>query len=112
MYCTQCGSRNDDEAIRCANCGSVLPRLVGPGAGEIRSYLAESILVTLCCCLPLGIPAIVFAAQVNSKAAAGDVAGAMESARQARNWCIGAFAAGLLGIGIYAALAILGALQQ
>jgi hypothetical protein len=111
MYCTQCGARNDDEAIRCGTCGHVLPRIAA-GAGTIRNYLAESILVTLCCCVPIGIPAIVFAAQVNSKAAAGDVAGAVEASRQARNWCIGAFAAGLLGLAIYAAVVAMSVLQQ
>src|SRR5438093_12052328 len=31
----------------------------------VPNYLIQAILVTLCCCLPFGIPAIVYAAQVN-----------------------------------------------
>jgi hypothetical protein len=52
--------------------------------------------VTACCCLPFGIAAIVFAAQVNSKLAAGDVPGAMESSRKAKMWCWIAFGLGLV----------------
>ena len=39
----------------------------------IPNHLVEAILVTLCCCVPLGIPAIVYGAQVGPKVAAGDV---------------------------------------
>jgi hypothetical protein len=51
------------------------------------NYLVQSILVTLCCCLPLGIVAIVFSAQVNSKFAAGDFAGAADSSAKAKMFC-------------------------
>src|SRR6185503_13035455 len=37
------------------------------GAAPPPNYLTQAIVVTLCCCVPFGIPAIVFAAQVNSK---------------------------------------------
>ena len=33
---------------------------------KIDNWLWQSIVVTICCCLPLGIVGIVFAAQVNS----------------------------------------------
>jgi hypothetical protein len=64
-------------------------------AGNVSNYLWQSIAVTLCCCLPLGIPAIVFAAQVNTKLAAGDVAGAQEASRKAKLWCWIAFGLGV-----------------
>src|SRR5688572_1154941 len=77
------------------------PREVAPdgGAGtKIPNYLPQSILVTLFCCLPFGIVAIVNAAQVNSKVAAGDVAGAQESSRKARTWVLASFVTGLVVI--------------
>ncbi len=52
----------------------------------IPNYLAQAILVTLFCCMPLGIPAIIYASQVNSKAQAGDIEGAKDSSRKARVW--------------------------
>jgi Interferon-induced transmembrane protein len=62
-----------------------------PGAAAavpqvIPNHLTEAILVTLCCCVPFGIPAIVYAAQVSGKVAAGDIQGALESSRKAKMW--------------------------
>ncbi len=61
-------------------------------------YLWQSIVVTLLCCLPLGIPAIVFAAQTNSHIAAGNMAEAQKTSEKARTWCWIAFAAGIVGV--------------
>jgi len=58
-----------------------------PVPSNIPNYLVQSILVTLFCCLPLGIVAIINAAQVNNKMTAGDMAGAMEASRKAKMWC-------------------------
>ncbi len=60
-----------------------------------ENFLWQAILVTLCCCLPFGIASIVYASQVNSKAAAGDLAGAHESASKARFWFWWALGVGL-----------------
>ena len=124
MYCTNCGAGRPDGMSVCPNCGTVAPQFAAvppppppPGtsmpagaAPTIQNYLVQSILVTLCCCVPAGIVAIVFAAQVNSKLAAGDMAGAQESARLAKIWSWVGFGIGAVGIGIYATLAIIGAL--
>jgi len=59
----------------------------GPPAGPPPSnYLVPAILTTLFCCLPFGIVSIVFAAQVNSKWAMGDVRGAQDSSQKAKTW--------------------------
>ena len=62
-----------------------------------KNWLVESILVTLFCCLPFGIVGIVNAANVNSKYAMGDYAGAQAASAAAGKWTkIGFF----IGIGI------------
>lgn len=60
-----------------------------PVAGTyVPNNLVWAILSTLFCCLPLGIVSIVYAAQVDGRRAAGDIAGARESARKAGFWAI------------------------
>jgi hypothetical protein len=102
MYCTQCGTIRPGGATACPGCGMV-PAVVAAPA-QIPNYLVQSILVTLCCCVPAGIVAIVYAAQVNSKVAAGDFAGAQESSRLAKIWSWVGFGLGVL-IGIIYAIA-------
>ncbi len=53
-----------------------------------KNYLVESILVTIFCCLPLGIAGIVFASQVNTKFDVGDIAGANKASKDAKKWMI------------------------
>jgi len=59
-----------------------------PAGSPPPNYLVWSILTTVFCCLPLGIVSIVFAAQVNSKWAAGDYAGAQASSTKARQFAM------------------------
>ena len=64
----------------------------------IPNYLAPAILVTIFCCLPAGIVAIVYAAQVNGKAAAGDIEGARRDSNNAKTWAWIGFGFSLLAI--------------
>lgn len=93
MFCPKCGAANDDAVPVCAQCGAAIK--------EIPNYLAQSILVTLLCCLPLGIPAIVYAAGVNGKWQSGDVRGAMEASRKAKLWCWWSFGFGLVYVLVF-----------
>ena len=61
-----------------------------------KNYLVESILVTLCCCQPLGIVGIVFASQVNTKFTAGDFIGAEQASKDAKKWITWGFVTGLV----------------
>jgi hypothetical protein len=57
----------------------------GTGAtSDVQNYLIPAILSTIFCCLPLGVVSIIFATQVNSKVASGDIAGAMEASKKAK----------------------------
>ena len=98
MYCSQCGTQNDDNAWKCVQCGAPLAREAEPTFHEqvnIPNYLVHAILVTVCCCQPFGIVAIVYAAQVNSKIAGGDIAGAQQASDTAKMWCWVGFGFGL-----------------
>ncbi len=102
MYCTSCGTAHAAGATVCPSCGRAIPYF--PAPPPIQNHLGFAIFTTLCCCLPLGIVSLIFAAQVNSKLAAGDVAGAQSSAQTARTWAFIAFITGLLTFGAGGAL--------
>jgi hypothetical protein len=71
-----------------------------PGV-NVSNYLVPAILCTVFCCMPLGIAAIVFAAQANSKAAVGDLTGAWESANRAKKFCWISFWLAIVPIVLY-----------
>ena len=98
MYCSKCGTENDDNAFKCVNCGTVIQRpesTITSSAQQVSSHLAPAILVTIFCCLPIGIVAIIYAAQVNGKQKAGDYNGALAASKSAKTWCWVAFGLGL-----------------
>ncbi|MBG9377093.1 CD225/dispanin family protein [Panacibacter sp. DH6] len=65
-----------------------------------KNWLVEAILVTIFCCQIIGIVAIVFAAQVNSKFAAGDYAGAQSASKDAGKWTKIAFFVGIAWVAL------------
>jgi hypothetical protein len=118
MFCPRCGHRNSGSGERCEMCHGPMPDEAstqgqGNQAGDfqpvrISNNLVWAILSTLFCCLPLGIVAIVYAAQVDSKLAAGDIAGARQSAQSAATWSWVSFGLGILSGLIFAGLAAMG----
>lgn len=66
-----------------------------------KTWLVESILATVFCCLPFGIVGIVYAAGVSSKFNAGDIQGAQEASLNAGKWTKISFFVGLAIIAIY-----------
>ncbi len=73
---------------------------------QVSNYLVQSILVALFCCQILGIVGIVYAAQVDGKLRAGDIAGAQYMAEKARTWTNWGFWLGLIGMGAYFLIAV------
>lgn len=113
MYCPACAQQNLDNATICINCGNRLPTMQmaqgyasasGMPYEKVDNHLVWAILATLFCCLPTGIVAIVYAAQVDSKVSAGDIAGARQSARNAATWSWVSFGLGLLFMLLYLGL--------
>jgi len=128
MFCPQCGASNVDNAVACAQCGRnfqtgatgtsttgaptplpVTGTVIPPGA-TVPNYLAFAILSTIFCCIPAGIPAIVYSSQVNSKLMAGDLAGAQSASSNAKMWCWISFGLGLATIGVCVLAGVLGIL--
>ncbi|AHY57386.1 MULTISPECIES: CD225/dispanin family protein [Stenotrophomonas] len=85
-------------------------------AAQIPNHLVWAILATLFCCLPGGIVSIVYAAQVNGKIAAGDLAGARDSSDKAKKWAMWSAIAGVIVAVLYVVLVMamggLGALSN
>jgi hypothetical protein len=59
-----------------------------PPNNNLVFAIIATVLSVVFCCLPHGLISLIFALQVNSKAAAGDLQGAMNSAKQAKMWAI------------------------
>lgn len=74
-----------------------------------KTWLVESILVTLFCCLPFGIAGIVNASKVESRFYAGDIDGANRSSEEAKKWTIWSFWIGIAVVAIYSIILIAGA---
>lgn len=65
---------------------------------NVPNYLWQSIAITVLCCLPLGIPAIVFAAKVNGLVAGGQIEEAKTASSKAKMWCWWGFGLGLVAM--------------
>src|SRR5580658_6477112 len=122
MFCPQCGANNADTAVVCAQCGRNLQAAappaplqasgtIPPQAVAVQNYLVFAILATVFCCLPAGIPAIIYAAQVNGKLQAGDLAGAQVASNNAKMWCLISLGLGLGIAALYAILIMFGILS-
>lgn len=119
MFCPQCGASNADNSAVCVQCGRNLLPLAAPTplpvqgvvlapSQTVPNYLVFAILSTVFCCIPAGIVAIVYAAQVNGKLQAGDLAGAQAASGNAKTWCWVSFGIGLGVVVISFVLGILG----
>jgi hypothetical protein len=77
------------------------------GTATVPNYMVPAI-ISIFCCWPLAIPAIIFAAQVNGKVTAGDIAGAQDASKKAKMFSFIAIGLGVLGIVIYIIMLVLG----
>ncbi len=66
-----------------------------PGA-QPPTYLVWAVISTLCCCLPTGIVAIIYASKVSPLWQRGDYAGSREASEKAGWWTIISFVAGFI----------------
>lgn len=106
MRCHNCGTINQGTATHCERCGLALAApgsaaVPGTDAPSTAKYLIAAIVATLCCCLPFGIVAIVYAAQIDTKVSGGDLVGAQKAARLSLIWTALSAGIGILGVLAY-----------
>jgi hypothetical protein len=87
----------------------VQPGYIQPPMAQIPNYMVQSVLVTLFCCLPLGIVGIFKANEVNRKVALQDYAGAMAASKANKTMLWVGFGVGLAVSLIYVVAAIISA---
>ncbi|MDR0659771.1 MAG: CD225/dispanin family protein [Prevotellaceae bacterium] len=130
ITCKECGAQISEFAEVCPSCGAPTSISKTPPKEENtqqayqqpqqagytqnpelppKSWLVESILVTILCCLPFGIVGIVNASKVESRWYAGDKAGAKRASEEAGRWTKIGFFSGLAFAFIYVLLVVLGA---
>jgi hypothetical protein len=80
---------------------SAWPRASVPLVNKPKSNMVSAILVTLFCCLPLGIVAIAYAAKADARWNVGDWQGAERAARSSRNWVLAGVVGGVVVYLIY-----------
>lgn len=79
---------------------SSVPPPPAPSQSMPKKYLVESILVTIFCCLPVGIAGIVFSSKVESLWNTGAYAEAQEASRKARMFTLITLGIGLAIVGL------------
>lgn len=78
----------------------------------IPNYLWQSIVVTIFCCWPCGIPAIVYAAKVDGLKNSGNIHSAIEASANAKKWCFISLFSWLALIAVYIVFAVIVGVSQ
>ena len=114
MFCAECGAEIADKAVVCPKCGVPVAGkgFDANGKPAVPNHMVLAILTTIFCCLIGGIVAIIYSAQVNTKLAQGDIAGAQSASKTAMGWIIVNIVIGLLGSLGYVILMVLATLAE
>jgi uncharacterized membrane protein YvbJ len=120
IHCPVCGKECSPQAASCPQCGQPLNRQPSSASYQAptvdsqdvmslppKTWLVESILATVLCCL-LGIVGIIYAAKVESLWSQGRKAEAIEASKMAKTWTIVSAILGASFIVIYLALMMFG----
>lgn len=81
-----------------------------PPNNNLALAIIATVLSVLFCCIPHGLISLIFATQVNNKAASGDIQGAVNAAKQAKTWAIVSIAIALVGLVICIVFGVLNAI--
>ena len=101
MFCQNCGAEINDKAVVCVKCGVPVAdkKVTAADPAAVQNHMVGAILTTVFCCLIGGIISIVYASEVNTKLAQGDIEGARAASKTAMRWIIiNMIAAPLIGL--------------
>ena len=113
INCPECNAQMSDSATSCPHCGKpvVSSQVAASSVQNTKvcpeTHLAKAIVLTIICCWPLGIPAIVNAASVSSEFVAGNYEAAVRKSENARKWCNYTIIAGVAFWVIYIAIMVI-----
>ncbi|WP_163548327.1 CD225/dispanin family protein [Candidatus Frankia nodulisporulans] len=83
-----------------------------PYGQPVPNYLWQSIVVTLLCCLPAGVVAILYATKVDPRRQTGDIDGARNASSKARMWCVISLLLAIVPLAIVLILGLSGAFDD
>jgi hypothetical protein len=84
-----------------------------PYSGEkIPTYLWQSIVAIICCCLPAGVVSLVYAIKVDPAIQAGDISAAKEASKNAKMWFWISFGVGIVVQCVFFGLGVIGTLTE
>ena len=116
MFCKRCGAELQPDSHFCGKCGynQNSPDSIPTSEADRRpsSYLVLSILVTLFCCIPLGIASIVYSSKVDPAYQAGDYQKALEYSNKAKSWALWGIFLSILLYLLYFILMVIGVLSE
>lgn len=114
ITCRECGAQISDAATTCPKCGCPVVKTVAPQPYQSNNnqicpetHLTKAILVTVFCCWPLGIPAIVNAAGVSNAFASGNYQLALQKSNDAEKWSKYCIIAGVIFWILYAIVMVI-----
>jgi hypothetical protein len=85
------------------------PVTASPVGNSLALAIVATVVSVIFCCLPHGVVSLIFALQVDKKAKAGDMVGAINAAKQAKMWAIISLAISIVWLVIGIAFGILNA---
>ncbi len=75
------------------------PGMYGPPPNNnLVIGIIATVVSVMFCCIPHGLVSLIFATQVNKKAAMGDMPGAVNAAKQAKTWGIVSIIVSIAGL--------------
>jgi len=103
IFCRNCGRQITEDASVCPYCRQ---QLIPAPEPPIETHLAEAILVTIFCCMPLGVVSLIYAAQVSSLANSGNITAARQASQNAHKWAMVSLWIGLSFVMIFIVLQV------